>query len=368
MKRWMIQSGKPEGEPGRGDAEKGRRGDYRSFERASVSPFLRVAPSPRLSCLAALLVLYLGSGFYVVEGNQNAVIRRFGRLVTNEAGNVSLRASGLHYDLPWPLVKIDRVNLNEVRTLTIGSAEVEDVEGTEFLQSIGTAGQSQFLTGDKNILNLQIVVQYRVSEANVAGFLFGSQSAERRLALLAESTAADLVSRSGVDFVHPLGLGQLREMLTGRTRELTREHRLGIEVEEVTINAVYPPVEVKAQFLDVSNARADKQKFIHAASAYAEQRRAAARGEEQRILDEAEIYRQQTVEAARGAADSFTKIIEQLRRDEQQGIQTYAEARQMALRRRYIDAMEDILRNVASKVFLDSGKPVDLTIFRDPKE
>ncbi len=357
MKRWLIQGGSRKAESRKPKAE----------SRGTSDSPLSTLHSPLL-WIAVLLVVYLGSGFYIVQGNQNAVVRRFGRLVRTETGHASLRSSGLHYDLPWPLVKIDRVNLNEVRTLRIGSAEVEDVDGTEFLQSIGTAGQSQFLTGDKNILNLQIIVQYRVSEANVAGFLFGSQSAERRLELLAESTAADLVSRSGVDFVHPLGLGQLREMLTDRTRELAGEHRLGIDVEEVSISAVYPPVRVKAAFLDVSNARADKQKYINAARAYAEQRRAAARGEEQQILDTAGIYRQQTVEAARGASDSFTKIIEQFKRDEQQGIQSYAQARQMALGRRYIDAMEEILPGVAGKVFLDSGKPVDLTIFRDPKE
>ena len=125
---------------------------------------------------------------------------------------------------------------------------------------------------------------------------------------------------------------------------------------------------MKAYFLDVSNARADKAKYVNTAKAYAEQRAAAARAEAQQVLDQAEVYRQDQVEAARGAADSFIKIIEQFKQQEQQGIHSYAAARQMAMRRLYVDSMEQIFRQVAGKVLLDSGKPVDLTIFRDPKE
>jgi membrane protease subunit HflK len=246
-----------------------------------------------VTVVAALLVMYLVGGFYIVRGNETALVRRFGRLVRNDTGRAVLKMSGLHYDLPWPLARIDRVNLNELRTLTIGNAETDEIDGTSFLQSVSSAGRSQFLTGDKNILNLQLSVQYRVSEASADDFLFASRSPERRLQRLAEATAADLISRSGVDFVHPLGLGQLREMLTVRTRRLAEQHRLGIDVEEVTINAVYPPVRVKADFLDVANARADKQKYINAAAAYAEQQLAAARGESQRTRDSANIYRQE---------------------------------------------------------------------------
>lgn len=321
-----------------------------------------------LSLCGLLLTIYVASGLYIVEGNQHAVIRRFGRLVRNSSGNVVAVPSGLHFDLPWPWARIDRVNLNEIRTLTIGAAELDNFDGGDFLQVAAGTSQSQFLTGDKNVLNLQIHVQYRVSEEDLEHFLYGSESAERRLQRLAEATAADLVSRSGVDFVHPLGLGELRELLTHRTRALANHYRLGVDVEEVAINAVWPPVRVKADFLDVSNARADKQKYVNAANAYTEQHLAEAGGKAQRQRDEAQIYARRTIEAARGTADRFTQIVRQVRRQEHAGGQTYTQARQLVLRRMYIDAMEEILGNVAGKVFLDSGKPVDLTIRRDPGE
>jgi len=318
--------------------------------------------------LLAVVAGYLATGVFVVQGNERAIVRRLGRVVTTPAGEPRLLASGLHYDLPYPLARVDRVNLNEVRTLALGSVELDAVEDGAFLRTLNSINQSQFLTGDKNILNLQIGVQYRVSQAGVRQYLYASESPERHLALLVESTAADLIAASGVDFVHPLGLVQLREMLTTRVRALAEEHRLGIEVDEVAVNAVYPPVRVKSYFLDVSNARADKENYIHTARAYAEQRRAAADAERQSLIDEAETYRRDIVEQSRGEAESFARLIAEFQRQEAEGIQSYAQARQMALRRRYLDTMEEVLAKVAGKVLLDSGQQVDITIFRDPKQ
>jgi membrane protease subunit HflK len=214
---------------------------------------------------------------------------------------------------------------------------------------------------------VQIGVQYRLSETNFADYLYASHSPEERLRRLADATAADLIARSGVDYVHPLGLGELRQRMTERVRQLAAEQRLGLEIEEVAVSAVAPPVHVKADFLEVSNARADKDKYINSALAYAEQRRETARAEAQAVLDEAAIYREQTVEAAKGSADRFTSLVAQFRRHESEG-GSYVAARRMALRREYLTTMQEILRNVAGKVLLDSGKPVDLTILRDPSE
>lgn len=321
-----------------------------------------------IAIILLLLLGWLATGFFVVEGNQQAVVRRFGRVLRTPAGAVKFHRSGLHYDLPWPFAQVDRVNLNEVRTLSIGLAETRDVDGSEFLQSVESSRRSQFLTGDKNVLNLQVRIQYRISESGVEDFLFGSRKPERRLQLIAEAAAADLVGRSGVDFVHPLGLSELRALLTERTRELAERHDLGVAVEEVAINSVYPPARVKADFLDVSNARADKDKYINAARSYAEQTLATARAEAQKVRDKARADAHQLVESARGRADSFRTVIAQFQRDSENGIHSREAARDMALRRRYIETMEEILSNVAGKVLLDSGKAVDLTIFQDPEE
>lgn len=317
--------------------------------------------------LAIPFALYLLTGFFVVRGNESAVVRRFGAIVRHDNGQVRLWPSGWHYDCPWPLAMVDRVELNKARSLSIGNLEQDAPSQSGFLRAVDPARQAQFLSGDKNILNVQISVSYRISELSVDDFLFAAVSPERRLSSLTESVLADAMLLSGVDFAHTLGRTELRERLTSRLQKLAQAQRLGVTVTDVTIGNVAPPLRVKAEFIDVMNARADKETAINQARAYAEQREAEARAEAQRTRDGAEVFKHQTVEAARAEAESFAKLIAQFRADEQSGRRSYAQARDLTLRRKYLDVLEEGFRKVAAKVVLDSGQEIDLTILRERK-
>ena len=322
----------------------------------------------RLVYIAVILLApYLLTGFFVVRGNEAAVVRRFGAVVRNANGEARLWPSGWHYDWPWPWATVAKVNLNAVRPLSIGNLEQDAATDSGFLRSVDPARQAQFLSGDKNILNVQISVSYRVSEAAVADFLFAAVSPERRLRTLAESVLADAMLQAGVDFAHTLGRNELRELMTLRLRDLVTKQHLGLTVEDVTIANVSPPLRVKAEFIDVMNARADKETAINQARAYAEQREGEARAASQRTHDGAEVFKHQTVEAAGAEAESFAKLIAQFRADEQSGRRSYTQARDLTLRRKYLDVLEEGLRKVAAKVVLDSGQEIDLTILRERK-
>jgi membrane protease subunit HflK len=246
--------------------------------------------------------------------------------------------------------------------------EISEPGAGGFLRSLEAENRSEFLTGDKNILHLQINAQYRASEASVADFLFRSAEPERQLERIVEAVATGLIARSGVDFVHPLGQLELNTQLTSEVRRISEEQQLGLDVDDVAINAVYPPILVKSYFLDVTSARADKINSTNEALAYAESRGADAQAQVRRTLDEAATYRRQSVESARAEAESFSRLIEQFRREEQSGGRTYVQARQIALARRYYETMRDILKSVSTKVLLDSGEPADLTIFTAPSK
>jgi membrane protease subunit HflK len=309
--------------------------------------------------LAALLgAAYAASGFYLVKGNEQALVRRCGKV------RAVLAVSGLHYELPWPFTRVDRVNLNEVRTLAIGLAA--DRDQADILQPARFSRQAEFLTGDKNILSLQVHVQYRVSDARQ--YFLHSESPERHLRFLAESMVTDVVARSGVDFVHPLGLNELRRLLSARTRELADLHQLGLVVEDVTIGDVRPPAPVKQAFLEVSNARAGKDRLINEAHSESERMLARAQALARQELDRAETQKQQQVAEAQGAAGRFLALIAQFERDAEQGIQTYAQSRQMALQRLYLSTWEEILPNLAGQVFVDGERPIDLTIQRGTRD
>lgn len=315
----------------------------------------------------SLLFLYLLTGFFVVRGNETAVVRRCGAAVKNANGEVRLWPSGWHYDCPWPFATVDRVNLNEIRTLKIGDLDQNEPSQNGFLRNVDPARQAQFLSGDKNILNVQVSVSYRIAESSAADYLFAAASPERRLHTLAESVLADAMLLSGVDFAHTLGRNELRERMTTHLQRLAREQQLGLTVDDVTIANVSPPLRVKAEFIDVMNARADKETAINQARAYSEQREAEARAAARRATDSAEVFRRQSVESAKAEGESFSKLISQLRSDEQSGRRSYAAARQLAMRRKYLDTLEEVLRKVAAKVVLDSGQAIDLTILREQK-
>ena len=249
--------------------------------------------------------LYLATGFYTVPANEKAVVRRFGRFVR------PLASSGLHWDLPCPFVKINRVNFNEIRTLSLGDVETD----SNFLQPLSAARPPIYLTGDKNLLLLRLTVQYRLSEEQIAEWLFGAESSVDRLRMLVESTAADLVSRSGVDFVHTFGLTELNNRLLRKVREEAERLQIGCEVEQVTIDRADPPARVKADFLEVSNARADMARSLHEARSYAEQSLSESRSRARRITDDAERERKASIAAAHGSADRFDQLVAQIAND-----------------------------------------------------
>ena len=304
--------------------------------------------------IAAVVVLYLLTGFFIVPANEQALIRRFGR------ADAALRASGLHFDLPWPLTRVDRVNFNEVRTLSLGDIEADP----NFLLPTAAVRPATFLTGDKNLLLLTINVQYRVSEEHVADWLYRSQSPIQRLQRLVETTTTDLVSRSGVDFVHTQGLADLNNRLLRDVRQQAAALRLGCEVEQVTVDRAEPPARAKAEFLDVSNARADMARSIHEARGYAEQKLAESQADARKIADDAERDRQTKDSAAKGSADRFEKLIAQIRRDADDGGRTYSSSRQFVMNRLTIETLRDVLGKAKMKFVLDGEQPFDLTFPR----
>jgi membrane protease subunit HflK len=302
----------------------------------------------------SLFGIYLASGLFIVRGNELALVRRFGR------ARLPLAASGLHFDLPWPFTRIDRVNTNEVRNLTIGVSTTEPLESSGFLREINVDRQGEFLTGDKNILNLSVHVQYRIGDPYA--WLCRGANPEAGLKLLVESLVTDTVSRSGVDYVHPLGLNELRALLSRRAREAAERHPWGVIVDDVTIAGAFPPVEVKAAFLDVSNARAERDRMINQQQAQGEKRIAAARAIAEREHDRAEAERNARIENARGAADRFRAIVAAFERDAGSA-DDIAGVRRRSMQRLYSAAMEEWLPRLSGKVLIDPRDSVDLTIF-----
>lgn len=320
-------------------------------------------------CGAALLAVYLATGFYVVRGNEQALVRRFGK------ADLMLAAGGLHFDLPWPLARIERVNVHELRTLSVGIAAAEPFDGGGFLlkPELDQQGRSrpgldragEFLTGDKNILNLQVNVHYAVNDPH--RYLFGCKSPETGLKLLAESLVTESVAQSSVDYVHPLGLNELQVLLTLATRRAVEREPWGLVVDRVTIGGVLPPVEVKAAFLDVSNARAERDRLVSQEHSRAEKLLAASRAAAGQLADRAQADRLTRIESARGSADRFLRIVAQFRVEADSDGANYDDVRNATMQRLWSGALELLLPKLARKILVDPSQQADVMLFKSPE-
>jgi len=296
-------------------------------------------------------VLYLASGFYVVGGNEQAAVRRFGRLIR------PLRSSGWHYDLPAPFCRVDRINLTAVRVLTVG--DVSAPIGHELLPA-ARATPSVFLTGDKNLLQFHASVQYRISEEHLADFLFAHERLEEQLRCLVTSALSDASANAGVDYLHTIGLAELHDWLTVRLRHDAEQARLGIEVDRVTLDGAEPPLRVQADFLDVANARNEAARAAQEARTYAEQRVTAADAEGRQRQDRARQDVQSRMAQARGRSARFVSLVNQIQADAEATGRPYPEGRRFAEQRLTLETWKVLLGRIPRPVIVDRRQPVDL--------
>ncbi len=299
----------------------------------------------------AAVALYFATGFYVVGGNEQAAVRRFGRWVK------PWRSSGWHYDLPWPFTRVETVNLTAVRVLSVGNTTAGI--GEELLPA-NRVVPAAFLTGDKNLLQLQATVQYRLSDEHLADYLARHQQVERHLQRLLTAALSDAAINRGVDYMHTIGLAELHERLTQRLRTDADRARLGVEIDRVTLDTAEPPLRVQADFLDVANARNDAAKAVQESRTYAEQRLTAATAEARQQQERARQDTQARVAAAQGRSARFASLVDQLTAEAAMSQRPYDECRRRAEQRLTLETWKVILARITRPVLVHSGQPFDL--------
>lgn len=274
--------------------------------------------------LGILLLFWSLSGFFVVDERENAVITRFGRYIN------TIEQSGLHWRLPWPIESNQLVNMTEIRSLEVGTrGKIND--------------ESVMLTGDQNIIEIQLEVQYNIKSAK--DFLFKNRITERDgkdiVKQAAEAAIREVVGRNKVDYVLNEGRGKIAEDTKEIIQELLDRYGVGILVARVNISDVQPPEQVQAAFGDAVKARQDRSRLVNEGTAYANDVIPKASGTAARLLQEAAGYRQQVVLRAQGDASRFKQVLSE-----------YVKAPQVMRDRLYLDAMQQIYQNT-TKLLVD---------------
>jgi membrane protease subunit HflK len=290
---------------------------------------------------AAAIAVYLLSGLYVVRPGERAVVRRFGKAS-------ALVGPGLHVSFPWPIDRRARVRTEEPRRVTIGFAAVD--------QSVGASADprlSRFLSGDENVVQVMMVVQYTVQDP--AAFLFTAQESKRMVEVSAQRALAEALSGVQVDDVLTNAKLAICEAVRGKTQFSLNNLKMGIQVVSVNIPAAEPPAEVAADFQDVASARVDYHRIIDEANAYAEETVPKAKGEASQMVAQAEGYKARVTNEAQGDAAYFSKLRAE-----------YARAPEVTSSRLYVESMERLLPKMRVVVADESGnRPLDLSIVRN---
>lgn len=297
------------------------------------------APSRPRRWWLAVLGVWLFSGVYIVNTEQQAVVTRFGAVVQQRV------MPGIHITLPWPVGRVVTLKVRQLQRLLIGGDAADAVAGRS-----SDPLRSQFLTGDQNILQLRVVVQYSVGVP--ADYLFQSENVQQSIGAAVESALVARVAARDVDAILTTEKAALQDEVRAAAQKVIDEYRSGVLLSTVNIESVAPPPEAAGAFRDVASARADSARIVNEAQGYASDLIPRARGEAQQLLEAAQGYRQRKTDEAQGDAARFTQVA-----------QEYAKASVVNGERLYLETMEAILPRI-KKLILDKNGNLDLTIIR----
>ena len=284
-----------------------------------------------LLVILVLLVAWGFTGVYRVGPDEQGVVLRFGKYVTDTS-------PGLHYHLPSPIESALTPKVTRVNRVEVGFQSSGDFGRSSALRNLPE--ESLMLTGDENIVDINFTVLWQISHAGK--FLFNIQRPENTVKAVAESVMREVVGRSKIDDVLTEGRNEVERQTLDLMQKTLDEYQAGIVVTQVKLAKADPPEAVIDAFRDVQAARADEERLVNEAQAYANDILPRARGEAERILQEAAGYKDQTVAQAEGEVSRYLAIQNE-----------YRLAPDVTRKRLYLETMEVIMQGT-NKIVIDN--------------
>jgi len=282
-------------------------------------------PSMVLGIALLLLVVWIvPSVFYTVKPDEEGVVTRFGKF--------SHRTSpGLHFKFPSPIEHAQTPQVTKIRHAEIGFRSSQSGGNKE------VSAESLMLTGDQNIVDIKLVVQYRIADS--VAYLFNVRRPNKLVHDVAETVLRGIIGSKKIDEALTTGKAEVQGLAKEQIQTLLDKYQAGIQVVAVLLQDVDPPKQVAASFKDVVSAREDKERMINEAQGYANAVIPEARGKAAQILRQAEAYREEKIKRAEGDAKRFlTQYAE------------YKKAPIITRKRMYLETMEEILPEIEKYV------------------
>jgi membrane protease subunit HflK len=284
--------------------------------------------------VALVLLVWLASGFYIVDEGRRGVVTRFGKYTETTS-------PGPRWHLPYPIEAVELVDFSQVKTVEIGYRNSTANKN---------AKEATMLTEDENIIDIQFAVQYKLSESpnSAEQYVFNNRKPDEMVKFVAESAIREIVGKAKMDFA----LYEGREQIAAQTRDLMQKsmdrYKTGVYIQKVTLQSVQPPDKVQAAFDDAVKAGQDRVRLVNEGQAYANDVIPRARGTASRLLEEANGYNTEVTQRAEGDASRFKSILTE-----------YARAPGVTRDRLYLDMMQSVLTN-SSKVLIDQKAGANL--------
>lgn len=281
-----------------------------------------------------LLALWLFSGLYRVQPNEQGIELVFGRYtgVPTEPG--------LHWNYPSPIGSVIKPDVTRENRIEVGYRSSGDGSSRSSVQR-DVPEESQMITGDENIVDIDFVVFWRIAEAG--DFLFNLQEPAETVKMAAESAMRDAIGKRPIQVALTEGRQLIESTVQEDLQSLLNEYGAGVSVRQVQLLAVDPPKQVIDAFNEVQRARQDKDRLKNEAETFRNDVVPRARGEAAQIVEEADAYRQEVINRATGDADRFKSVYT-----------AYSAAKEVTQKRIYLETLEEVLGNV-NKIIIDSA-------------
>jgi membrane protease subunit HflK len=291
--------------------------------------------SGRFIGIAVLVVLtiWLLSGIYFIQPNQNGVVLTFGKYTrTDETPGAKWRA-------PWPIQSVNIVDVTVERRIQIGYNSNE--KGFNKNQSASVHNEGLMLTGDENIIDINFVVLWRVG--NAKDFLYSVRDPEDTIAMVAASTMREIIGQTNIQPALTDARTKIQSDARVLMQKLLDEYNSGVTINNVQLQKVDPPDAVVDAFNEVQRARQEKEKLKNQADTYRKDIIPRAKGEAVKMLNDAEAYKAQVVSKATGDASRFNSVYT-----------AYKNSPEVTSERMYLETAEEIIKN--TKTFIMGNK------------
>ncbi|MCC6697003.1 MAG: FtsH protease activity modulator HflK [Candidatus Hydrogenedentes bacterium] len=300
-----------------------------------------------LPILAVILIVWVvfGGPSYTVAPGEEALVLTFGKYTrTTEPG--------FHLKMPWPIQTVEKADIGEVKRIEIGfrsdPSSGENVY-TTFTVDRSLLSEAQMITGDENVVDCSMTVQYRITDSRAYLFNFERGDVANMLQAIAEAALRQAVGDHPINDVLTTGKYQIMGEVKAKMQELADLTGAGVTITDVYLQDVQPPAQVADAFRDVASAREEREKIINEARAYQSEQIPKAEGEAQRNLQQAEGYKEARIAEAQGSVARFQAIAKQ-----------YALAPEITRSRLYLETMSELLPKVNLTIVDDQAGIVNL--------